>query len=232
MCKKLCSTLTTYFIQSPLLWESPLLHLTKCFAQGDVVSLSDIDPQTRILDLLPALNFLQLTALLWFAGTLAEEVGRVDANTQTHAHLHNQMEHTVKNASILMSWSFRQSQSDPGAAARAEALRTFLTWINYAQPVWPRKPEPLQSLRDLIGPAAECLLDKELFQEALDIFRDILESYTSFFRPEHMEMLAKIIYDHVRPSLLRALFERESGGQHVLYGQFVIAFGELKQSEC
>ena len=40
-----------------------------------------------------------------------------------------------------------------------------------------------------------------------------------------MNMLARIIYDNVRPSLLRALFDRESDGQHVLYGQFVIAFG-------
>lgn len=84
----------------------------------------------------------------------------------------------------------------------------------------------MQYLRDLIGQAAECLVDRELFQEALDIFRDILESYTSFFKPEHMDMLARIIFDHVRPSLLRALFDRDSDGQHVLYGQFVIAFGD------
>lgn len=68
--------------------------------------------------LLPALNPLQLTALLWFAGNLAEEVGRVDANTQTHARLHSQMEHAVKDASTLMSWSFRRSQNAPSTQVR------------------------------------------------------------------------------------------------------------------
>lgn len=226
MCRKLCSTLTTYFIQSPIPWKLPIWHLSICFARGDVVSLNDIDRETDISDILPALSSFQLTALLWFASTLAEEVGRVESNTQAHAHIHNEMEHTVKNASMLMSWSFRQSQTDTSSSPKAEALQTFLAWINYAQPVWPRKPEPLQSLRDLINQAAECLLDNELFQEALDIFRDILESYTSFFKPEHMQMLAGIIHNNVRQKLLRALFERESDGQHVLYGQFVIAFGK------
>lgn len=209
-----------YFVRSPEPWESPLLHLAASFHRGDAVPPNEAEA-SNMNSLVTSLKPFQLQALLWFAGMLAEEVGRVDANVHTHAKFHAQMEHIVRDASTLMSWSFQQN----GSFVKAEALRSFLTWINYAQPVWPRKPEALQYLRDLIGRATECLFDRELFQEALDIFRDILESYTSFFRPEDMEMLARVIYEYIRPSLESALFERESDGQHVLYGQFIIAFG-------
>ena len=222
--KKLCSTLTTYFLRSPFLWHKPLLHLTLSFHQGDAIAEGDVEnAKVTMSDLLPALNDLQLLALLWFAGTLAEEVGRVDYNTQAFSRFHNQMENIVKNASTLMSFSFGQPAVGPASATQIESLRCFLTWVNYAQPVWPRNPEALQHLRNLIGQASQCLLNGSLLSEALGIFRDILESYTSFFQPPHMDMLAKIINNDIQPTLLRALSEEDPEGQP--FGQLVIAFG-------
>ena len=221
VCKKLCSTLTTYFLRSSSLWERPLLHVALSFYHGDAVTQSDIDESKATMsNFLPSLSVLQLQALLWFAGSLADEVGRSDSNVQTNARLHSELENTVKDASASMSWCFGQSAS----TIRAEALRTFLTWVNYAQPVWPRKPEALKYLRDLVASAVQCLLDEELQEEALEIFRDILESYTSFFQPPHMDMLATIICNHIRPVLLRALSERDTEGG-IPFGQLVIAYG-------
>lgn len=174
-------------------------------------------------DLLPSLRPLQLKVLLWFAATLAEEVGRVDANVHSNARIHTQMEDIVRDASTLISWSFELPTGNDGNACRAEALKTYLTWINYAQPVWPRNPEALQYLRNLIEHAMPCLLDEALSQEALDMFRDILESYTSFFQPRNMDMLAEIIYNNIQPALVRALADQDPDA--LLLGQFVIAFG-------
>ena len=205
-------------------WKQPLLNLTKSFNYGEATVENDQeDHETNVSDLLAGLNTLQLGVLLYFAGTLAEEVGRVDANAHSNARLHAQMQDIVKDASLLMSWSFGQPAGADGSAARTEALRTFLTWVNYAQPVWPRNPEALQHLRSLVELATQCLLDETLFQEALDVFRDILESYTSFFQPQHMDMLAQITHDYIQPYLLRALSDQDSDG--LLLGQFVIAFG-------
>ena len=80
VCKKLCSTLTTFFIKSPLAWEAPFLHLAMCLSQGDIVEPPNVgveNAQTAMSGLLPGLNTLQLTVLLWFAGTLAEEVSDI-----------------------------------------------------------------------------------------------------------------------------------------------------------
>ncbi|KAK3715372.1 member of the karyopherin-beta [Vermiconidia calcicola] len=224
VCKKLCSTLTTYFLRSPLMWKHPLLDLALSFHHGDA-TVEGNTPRSadEISDILPNLNELQLRVLLWFAGALAEEVSRVPANTPAHANLHTQMENIVKDASVLMQWAFQQQSTGSASAVRAEALRTYLTWINYAQPVWPRNPEALQYLRDLINQASQCLFDRDLSSEALDIFRDILESYTTFFQAPHMEMLAAIIHNHIRPKLQHTLSEQDPDGLPL--AQLVIAFG-------
>ena len=218
--RKLCSALTTFLVRSSLAWTRPISHLAKCFGTGNALPLDDdVDPNLES-STLSSIGPLQLTTLLYFSGVMADEIGRLDANASTSSRLHAGMELNVRDVSNLLDFSFHQTPH----TIKKEALRTFLAWINYAQPTWPGQPEALQYLRDLIGPAAECLTDKEVASEAMDVFRDVLEGYTSFFKPEHMNTIAHIIHDHVRPALVRALYERDTDGQHVIYGQFVIAF--------
>ena len=190
---------------------------------GDAVPQNELDTATRMTDVIQSLNATQVAVLLLLSGTLADEVGRMENNTPSHAQLHDHMEMVVQDASSLMNFAFSQSTTDAAVNVKAEALRSFLTWVNYAQPVWPRKPESLQYLRQLIPTAAHCLLDPTLQRDALDSFRDILEGYTSFFQPQHMQLLAGIIYEHLQPVLLQALQDKDSEG--LPFGQMVIAFG-------
>ena len=224
VCKKLCSTLTTYFIRSPVLWQRPILHLALSLRAGDVVPDSAIDPRSDLDEILNGLDTSALIALLWFSGTLADEISRMESNSSAHAQLHNQMESIVRDAGAVMSRAFNQPYAASDATLKAEALKSFLTWVNYAQPMWPRKPEALQHLRDLITDATQCLVDPSLQRDALDAFRDILESYTSFFQPQHMELLSRIIAAHVQPILLRTLADKDPEG--LPYGQMIIAFGD------
>lgn len=225
VCKKLCSTLTTYFVRTPVPWIHSLRHLTLSFARGEAVTPGDVEASTaQPHQLLESLNANHLTALLWFAGDLAEQVGKVDANVSKHSRLHEQMKVIVQDASLLMHWSFLRPPSEDGDAVRTQALRCFLTWINYAQPVWPRDHEALTYLRNLVEEATRCFLNETLYYEALDIFRDILESYTSFFRPQHMGMLARVIHDQLQPKLLGSLLD-QSSNDAVITGQFITAYG-------
>lgn len=221
--KKLCSTLATYYLRSPITWTRPLLQVATSMQSGDAVPEASLDMAGGMDIVLESLNIDQIVVLLWFCGTLADEVGRMENNTPGHAQLHTQMENIVQDASLLMERAFSQATSDGNAKMKAEALKSFLTWVNYAQPVWPRKPELLQFLRQLVPAAAQCLLDQTLQRDALDSFRDILESYTSFFQPQHMQLLAHIISEHIQPALLQALHDKDPEG--LPYGQMVIAFG-------
>jgi hypothetical protein len=95
--------------------------------------------------------------------------------------------------------------------------------VNYAQPVWPRNPEALQHLRDLVDTASQSLLEPELQRDGLDIFRDILESYTSFFQATHMQNLGVVVTEHIGPRLVHML--QDGDPECLPLGQMVIAYG-------
>ena len=213
--RKLCSTLTTYFIRSPQLWYAPLGTVVASLAANEVVATA---PE-QLATVAAALNESQIVLSLWFASTLADEVSRLDANTQAHNQVHVEMEAIVGHVALLI----RIALAHNSLSVQIECLKAFLTWVNYAQPIWPKCPEPLQHLRDLVESTSHLLLNPELRRDALDVFRDILESYTSFFLPQHMKLLGAIIAEHVQPTLLQALQDRDP--EALPYGQMVSAFG-------
>ena len=222
--KKLCSTLCTYFIRSPVLWQNPLLHLAISLQQGEVVHDLPIDDRETVMNkALSALTSQQIVVLLWFAATLAEEVGKVDSGTPGYARLHTEMESIVRDASQVMKSAFGQLDSTNDSSLKREALICFIAWVNYAQPIWPRNPEALQNLRNLIPAGLQCIYDDQIAEDSIEMFRDILEGYTTFFAPVHMDMIADIIRNHMQPILERAVAEKDETGEP--YGRFVVAYG-------
>lgn len=217
--KKICTTLAAYFIRSPLLWSNPLLHLAASFQRGEAVDESQPDDMSWS-DIVSALSAHQLQILLWFSATLAEDMAKVDSTTPAHTRLHAQMEAIVRQATGIIAFSFDQSES---SRVKYEALTCYGSWTNYAQHIWPRNPDALQYLRDLIPAALNCIYVEELAADALEMFRDILESYTSFFEPQHMDMIAKIINEYICPILEKVIAEKDLEGES--YGRFVTAYG-------
>lgn len=213
--RKLCATLVTYYTRSSFLWDRPISTI----AYALHTSNDDVDVIPSIENTLSQLSRNQVVALLWFSATLADEVGKLDSNTAAHYSVHQAMEVNVKDASYIMNAALRAHD----AGLKGEGLRCFLTWVNYAQPVWPRNVEALQHLRDLVEPATESLVTAEVQHDALDVFRDILESYTSFFQSDHMQILGGIVRDNLRPVLQQTL--REQRPEVLAYGQMVIAYG-------
>lgn len=219
--RKLCSTLVTYFFRSSAKWERPLFHLVCSFRQGDAVTVDEVKTAGITTEqLLPNLSFQQLQCLFWFSGALADEIGKIEYSGSAQAGFHVQMEQEVLDAAPLMQYGLMYDGQD-ATKLKGEALHCFLTWVNYAQPMWPTKPEALQKLRDLLEPAIQCLLLDSVNMDALDVFIDLLESYTSFFEQSHLNTLASIIRTHFGPSLQEDLQEQ---GHYIPAGQFVVSY--------
>nr|POE56681.1 importin beta-like protein [Quercus suber] len=224
--KKLCSTITNYYIQSPTPWESPFRHLALSFRSGDAVpptALSEM--QEPLSSLISHLNQHQVVVLMWFSSILADEMYKVDANASpAHAYIHKMMESIVVDVCAVMSFALdRPSTTDD--TSKNEALSSWFAWVNYAQPMWPANQAALQHLRDLIEAAAQCIALSDVQRAALDIFRDLLEGYSSFFQSNHMHMIAQLISIHVQPALIRHLQNPEEDAGGMLYGQVVTAYG-------
>lgn len=220
--RKLCSTLATYFTRAPVRWQRPLFHLICSFANGDAVSTEALETiEAPSSQFIPALSTAQLASLYQFSGTLADELGKAEYSYSSQAGLHVQMEREVRDAATLMSHGLH-TRGDDSAKLRGEALRCFLTWANYAQPIWPTKPDALECLQNLLEPAIQCLLLDDADDDALDVFIDLLESYTSFFQRRHLDALASIIRSHFGPQLQESL--QELGAVYTPSGQLLVSY--------
>ncbi|KAI5365069.1 Putative armadillo-like helical, exportin-1/Importin-beta [Septoria linicola] len=219
--KKLCGALATFLLQAPRQWPRPLLHLVASFAQGDVVSEDQLPAShDAISQYLPSLGESQLITLLWFCGELA---AKVDSISAASGQVHGQMETIVQDVSRIIEHAMSRPTTQVSPRLRADCLACFLNWVNYAQPMWPTKPEALEYLRRLVPSLAVLLIDPAIQHDAMEVFRDILESYTTFFQQQQMELLGNIIYNHIRPRLLQALQDQEP--EVISVAQLVIAYG-------
>ena len=172
---------------------------------------------------LVALGDTQIISLLWLSGQLATDGARVDSTNQTSDRVHKQMELLVQDASTLIEHALSRPASQISSSVKRECLVCFLNWVNYAQPMWPKNPQALEHLRRLVPSLSMLLMDPQLEHEAMDIFRDVLESYTTFFQPPHMQVLAEIICNNIRPRMLQSLQHQEP--EVISVAQFVIAYG-------
>lgn len=219
--KKLCSALTTYFLQAPSLWRNPLLHLALSLQHGDSVDAPpESAPAARMVAAISTFDEPRIRALLWFSEILADEVSKISTRSQANAVYHTEMDITALHACELIRFALSQ----PEREVRADALLAFQSWVNYVQPVWQNQNPAIEPLRSLIGPASECLRDDVMFVEALDMFRDILDSYMTFFRTQHMEFLAQIIMERIQPKLDQYIASNDDSSAQPLV-QFVVAYG-------
>jgi hypothetical protein len=166
------------------------------------------------------LNESQLVTLLWLAGQLAVDGAKIDISNVDSTHIHEELEVAVIDASKIMQHALSAQHS---RETKAQCLACFLNWVNYAQPMWPSKPEALQYLRHLVPGLIGLLTDGTAQDDAMDVFRDILESYTSFFTSEHIRMIGNLITDNLRPRMLQALQDQEP--EVLAVAQMVIAYG-------
>ncbi|CAK3942992.1 ARM repeat-containing [Lecanosticta acicola] len=229
--RKLSNALTTYFMRSPMSWRRPLLHLAASLQQGNAVPAEHLPNSPDALErLLQVLSERQLQSLIGLSSALATEAEKLDNAAQTTRQKQDQMLEVVEDASKVMHFASRQPLGPQSGNFKAENLSCFLNWVNYAQPLWTNShPEALGYLRNLVTGLAAHLMDPILQHEAMDVFRDILETFTSFFQLPHMVLLAEIIYEHVRPGMLQGLQAQEP--EVLPAAQMVIAYGVANVKE-
>jgi hypothetical protein len=154
---------------------------------------------------------------------LATDAAKSDDAKAGPARIHEQMEAMVRPATLLMKSAISQRSTQDAAKVKGEAISCFLNWVNYAQPRWSTKIEALDSLRNLIPDIASLVADEDLRDQASDVFRDILENYSSFFQAPHMQLIASMITGHIRPILLEAL--RNHDPEAIPLAQLVVSYG-------
>ena len=84
--KKLCSALVSYYLRPSGVWKQCIRHLVLCMNEREVIPLTSMDHRPSTSSVVPSLGLNSTLAILWFARSLAEEVGKAySASLQTYA---------------------------------------------------------------------------------------------------------------------------------------------------
>jgi hypothetical protein len=88
--RKLCSTLVSYFLQFSMSWTRCVKHLMYCLCIKRAVPYNDALPESPDTAVLVAeLSNEKAIAILWFASSLVEEVGKTDSSLMKQWVLHS-----------------------------------------------------------------------------------------------------------------------------------------------
>ena len=88
--------------------------------------------------------------------------------------------------------------------------------------------ELVTPLRQLVGPAMNCLADPDLFQPAAELFSDVLSNYSSFFTEEHYNTLASLFESPWAAEHYQRLLHGNHHEDGISFGLLMLAYGDAK----
>lgn len=109
----------------------------------------------------------------------------------------------------------------------AQTLTATKAWVLYAQRASPNL-ELVTPLRQLVGPAMNCLADEDLFQPAAELFSDVLSNYSAFFTNEHYAALASLFESPWAAEHYQRILHGNHGEDGISFGLLMLAYGDAK----
>ncbi|KAG9662166.1 ARM repeat-containing protein, partial [Aureobasidium melanogenum] len=217
---KLCSTMATYFIQSPVTWTQTVRQIICSLHAGDVVPHDMLGTYPDTSQIISGLSGLKLFMAVRFCRVLAEDVQNSSVLGPQYYHLDNIFKGNTIDSTILMTYVF--STSTPlSTEIRVEAVNCFSAWVTYSFSHWATDPVALQLLQNLTPMALEHLLhhDESVRDPTVEFFVNTLEYRSKFLQKEQLESLSLLV-------------RRTIGPQCVLQGQnfldpTIVAFSKL-----
>ena len=85
--RKLCSSLVTYYLRPAVTWKQCIRHLVLSFNEGRAVPNATVTQGPETGPVAAKLGLPCITAILWFAGALVEEVGKACAVSMQTYHV-------------------------------------------------------------------------------------------------------------------------------------------------
>lgn len=211
--RKLCSALVAYFLRPSTTWDKCLRHLLCCFTASRVVGTEEISQFPPPSELLGNLSIVQFKATLWFLTMLVEEVGKTSSkSSQTHRY-HDQLIRNVEDTVQLLHALLSKPYLDNELVK--DAIKCFQAWVNYTHRsfVLDAPNKDLKSLNYLIPLLLQKLMVKDLFEDSVELFTEILVHFPAFLDyKDYTALLAILTSDTARgvrifrafPPLLRS----------------------------
>ncbi|KAH0354519.1 ARM repeat-containing protein, partial [Aureobasidium melanogenum] len=224
---KLCSTMATYFIQSPVPWTQTVRQIICSLHAGDVVPHDMLGTYSDTSRIISGLSGLKLFMAVRFCRVLAEDVQNSSVLGPQYYHLDNIFKSNTTDSAILMTYVF--STSTPlSTEIRVEAVNCFSAWVTYSFAHWTTDPVALQLLQNLTPMALEHLLhhDESVRDPTVEFFVNTLEYRSKFLQKEQLESLSLLVRRTVGP---QCLLQGQSflDPTIVAFSKLITAYGKL-----
>lgn len=229
--KKLISTLVVSFLRFPSQWSHSIRHVAACFAKDEVVPL-DPSGQLSPLDTVRSqMSSDQVTAALWFAGMLAEEVGKTDSGSIKDYKYHEIMMLNVEDAVGLIRYALEHVHSELAGEERTakmtnEAIKCFQSWVFYSQRVSTESSARMESLASLTQQALSCVVVEALFDTTVELLIDILTNYPSFLTANDLAALSCLLRSPWAQAWMARLQKGDFSFEPLQFGRLLLAFGD------
>ncbi|KAH0347570.1 ARM repeat-containing protein, partial [Aureobasidium melanogenum] len=224
---KLCSTMATYFIQSPVSWTQTVRQIICSLHAGDVVPHDMLGTYPDTSQIISGLSGLKLFMAVRFCRVLAEDVQNSSVLGPQYYHLDNIFKSNTTDSAILMTYVL--STSTPlSTEIRVEAVNCFSAWVTYSFAHWTTDPVALQLLQNLTPMALEHLLHHEesVRDPTVELFVNTLEYRSKFLQKDQLESLSLLVRRTIGPQCLLQ-------GQNFLdptivaFSKLITAYGKL-----
>ncbi|KAL9941741.1 hypothetical protein ACHAQF_008015 [Verticillium nonalfalfae] len=172
----------------------------------------------------------KLQTVLWFAGSLVEEAGKIDANASKHLGIYEAIASNISDVVALMSHCFSAgfSQTSEDRSLQGDCIKTLQSWILFSQRLAARGDETIPLLRSLIPPVLSALSIADLFEAAAELLSDTLLNYSGFLLEAHYEALFSLLLEDSARGRYQRLVDGDFDFESVQFGQLMLALGDSK----
>ncbi|KAJ5043171.1 uncharacterized protein L3040_004552 [Drepanopeziza brunnea f. sp. 'multigermtubi'] len=229
--RKLCSTLVAYFLQFSMSWENCVKHLMLCLFANEALPYSAVENAQdasvmveKISKSQPSRGVSKSVALLWFAATLVEEVGKTDSNSMKQHKFHRSVLPNVDYVVPLISKYISDSSAD--MKTRQEAMTCFQSWVSYSHRAFVDDAILLDPLQALTQTAIMCLGEDDLYEITIELLSDTLTNYSKFLLKEDLTTLKALFNSPWAQERYQRLVKGDFDFDSLQFGIFMIAFGD------
>ncbi|PWY75182.1 importin 13 [Aspergillus heteromorphus CBS 117.55] len=235
--RKLASSLATIFLKPNAPWTRAVSNLTASLANGKHVPEEQSNPLSLRTDVLPALSERQLTCLLYFVNTLAEDINRWSAEPR-RVKEERDFSPNVQDAFELVDWVLchivRQHSADmalPEEALGTEAISAYQAWLAVRGAIPMRV---LVTTGDLIFITAHVIFSMKipsLSKAATQVVIELVDWRDSILTKEHLQSIMEYIVNDYGTGRVAALMEGDFDDDHMAFLELLLAYGSMEQRE-
>ncbi|RKF72661.1 Importin beta-like protein [Golovinomyces cichoracearum] len=229
--RKLCSVLVAYFLQFPSSWSNCVKHLLYCFCSNEALPYSALDESLDSGILILNITERKAQTVFWFASALVEDLSKMDSNSMKANNFHRCVRPNVDVIVPLIGKYLCKEPSPIIIEVQQAALSCFQSWVSFSHRSFIDKEADLEALHLLTQPALRCITNDVLYETSVELFTDILSSYSRFLRQEDFDSLHSLFNSSWAQKKYEALVEGDYEWDSLQFGQLLLAIGDATQKE-